>query len=397
MRSALAVGSAARRRDRMVGATVQTGLRVLVVEDDPIFQSLLRGWLEGGQRRYDVTVAASMEEARRQVVGAPFDLVLLDLNLPDSDGLDTLHGLQDAAKDVPVVVLTSHDDEETGVAAVRQGAQDFVQKAAVDPDALKRNILYAVERRRLEDLHQRALRHEIEARRLREIDQAKNRFYQAAARGLQGPIQPLRFGVQLLQMELQGRLTPGQSDTLQSLQGHVEHLERLVADLVDIAALQAGSMELERRALDLRRLAVEAVDRWRPQAETNRLRLVLDAAPDTLVDADPRRIRQVLDHLLDNAMRSTPAGGRIDVLVRQEGDRAVAVVADTGVGAREEDIQRLTEVFLAGDAEGGRGVGLALCKGIVERHGGTFGFQSRGEGLGATVRFVLPIVGTLTD
>lgn len=371
-------------------------LHVLVVEDDPLFQGLVRGWLEA-DGAYRVSVAGTAAEAREQAARDAPDLVLLDLNLPDSRGMDTLEAVQQAGRALPVVVLTAQHDEELGVEAVRRGAQDFVQKAAVDPDALRRNLLYAVERRRLEDMHQRVLRHEMESRRLRDIDHAKNRFYQAAARGLRGSVQPLRLGLQVLQMELQESLKASQADTLGSLQSHVAHLERLIGDLVDIAAVQTGALEMERRATDLRRVAVAAGNRWRPRARSNRLDLVVEAEPDTMVDGDPRRLGQVFDHLLDNALRHTPAGGRVRVAVRHERQHVVATVADNGVGVHPDDLPLLTEAFSPKAGDEDRGVGLAVCKAIVEQHGGSFEVISAGEGAGTTARVVLPVLGDLGD
>jgi signal transduction histidine kinase len=366
--------------------------RVLVVEDDVLYQELLKSWLAADARFAGGARAATLDEARRHIQRGPFDIIVLDLNLPDSHGLETLAAVRRLAPETPVVVLTAEDDDSQGLAAVRQGAHDYMDKGVIDGHGLRQGLRYACERVRHEQLRHRALQHELEARRLRDVDRAKNRFYQTAARGLHEPLQPLRFGISLLRSEIKGPSRAVQ-DALSSLESQVAMLDNLIANLVDVAAIQTGSLELHRQPIDLSRLLIEAVERWDAPAQTNRL--ALDAVCDRNVraDVDPRRIHQVLDHLMQNAVRLTPGGGQILVELRRHGDVARIRVRDTGVGIEPDEIESLFEIFQERGPEeaGTRGIGLAFCKGVIEAHGGAIRLESGGPGRGTTVTCTVPV------
>lgn len=367
---------------------------VLAVEDDPVYQGLLRAWLSAEEAGYRLLVAGDLAAAREALRRRRFDLVLLDLTLPDSSGLQTLHAVQLDGGGAPVVVLTGLEDEALGLEAVRHGAQGFIPKSGADPLRLKRELRYAVERRRLEELHRRALLHEMEVRRLQEIDQAKTRFLESAARGLRRPLQPLRMGFDMLDLDLRRRLDPEQRDTLDSLRRSLDDLERLVGDLVDVAGLQTGTLELHRRPVDLARIVQEARGDWGAVAAHNRLECRWSVQAGLLVEADARRLRQVLDHVLHNAVRSTPGGGVVRVDLARQGGDAVLQVQDTGVGIHPDRLPHVFEAFrAAGEDSDGHGLGLAFSKTVVERHGGRIEVQSDGLGLGATVRVALPLLG----
>ncbi|MGH6992395.1 MAG: sensor histidine kinase, partial [Caulobacteraceae bacterium] len=176
-----------------------------------------------------------------------------------------------------------------------------------------------------------------------------------------------------------------------------EHLLALINDVLDMAKIEAGKLSLELRPLSLEEAALDAIAVVRHRAETAGLSLEIDFPPLPLVAADPRALKQVLLNLLSNAIKFTPRGGKVRLtgsLQRMGENEAVSVsVIDTGIGVAPEDLPRLMKPFeQAGDAQArgdGTGLGLALCKSLVEIHGGNMELQSRpGEGL--TARFVLP-------
>ena len=172
---------------------------------------------------------------------------------------------------------------------------------------------------------------------------------------------------------------------------------RIVNDLLDLSRIVLGTFELSRQRVDLGALVRAEVDAARGDAEAARLTLActLQTAPLT-VDVDAERLRQAVRHLLGNALKFTPAGGRVDVVLAREGGEARLVVRDTGIGIPQSLLPQLFERFRQGDgsmtrAHGGLGVGLALVRHIVEAHGGAISAESAGRGRGATFTVRLPL------
>lgn len=131
----------------------QTAFRVLLVEDNPADARLVRILLSeaGPTAAFEITHVGRLEEAIQRIEGAEFDVVLLDLSLPDASGLETVGRIQSVAPHLPVVVLSGLSDEEVAVQAIQGGAEDYLVKGQGDGDLISRSIRYAIERKRAED------------------------------------------------------------------------------------------------------------------------------------------------------------------------------------------------------------------------------------------------------
>jgi signal transduction histidine kinase/ActR/RegA family two-component response regulator len=172
----------------------------------------------------------------------------------------------------------------------------------------------------------------------------------------------------------------------------VQHLSRLVDDLLDVSRVTSGKVRLSRQPLDLAEIVGDAMNTWRAAGRLDRHQLVVDAVP-VWVDADETRIEQVLSNLLGNALKYTPAGGQVTVRVAADDHAAILEVADTGAGIPASLIDVVFDSFVQGDrgldrSQGGLGLGLTLVKALVELHGGTVHAHSLGTGKGSafTVR-----------
>lgn len=187
---------------------------------------------------------------------------------------------------------------------------------------------------------------------------------------------------------------PLDDSLVRSLQEESALLERLVADLQDLAHADAGMLSIHPEERDLADLAAQAVSAHRAQAEASGVRIRLDASEPVVVHADPGRVRQALGNLVANALTHTPSGGRVDVVVREDGDEAVVMVSDTGEGIAPEHLPHVFDRFYRADpsrsrATGGSGLGLAITRHLVEAHGGTVEAAST-PGEGATFTLRLP-------
>jgi signal transduction histidine kinase len=176
----------------------------------------------------------------------------------------------------------------------------------------------------------------------------------------------------------------------------VEESDRVLVmlnTLMDISEAESGTMQLRREPVPLAEVVARAVDLYRDVADAKGVTLAAIASPDIVVTADRTRLEQVAANLIDNAVKYTPAGGRVDVEVLREADAAVLQVRDTGPGIPADELPRIFDRLFRGDTsrtERGLGLGLSLVKAIVEAHGGAVEVSSE-LGRGSTFSVSLPI------
>jgi PAS domain S-box-containing protein len=248
------------------------------------------------------------------------------------------------------------------------------------------------ERRAAEAAQRRAEAQERELEKLRELDHFKSELLNAAAHELNTPLTPIKLQLDLLRSR--GGLADQDAKSVEVLRRNIERLAVLVQDILESARLQSGRLEVRATPVDLNDVVREAFESYQEPARAVGLALEFRPAGRALALADPQRIHQVLLNLLSNAWKFTPSGGRITVETFARDGEAVVRVSDTGIGLRPEDAQRLFQPFSQlneGPARGhGTGLGLFICKGIVELHGGRIWVESGGPGKGAAFSFALP-------
>ncbi|MCG6156633.1 hybrid sensor histidine kinase/response regulator [Rubinisphaera margarita] len=228
---------------------------------------------------------------------------------------------------------------------------------------------------------------------LSDADRRKDEFLAMLAHELRNPLAPIRSGLDILAMS-----GSDQADTIAVMQEQMEHLVRLVDDLLDMSRIMQGRIELRRDAVELSALVNRSLETVRPLIETHRHELDVSLPEHPVwLDADPVRILQVIENLLTNAIKYTDTGGRIEVTVEQDGAEAVVSVRDTGVGIEEELLSQVFDLFMQSPrsidrAQGGLGIGLTLVQKLVTMHGGSITAHSAGRGNGSTFVVRLPVV-----
>lgn len=219
----------------------------------------------------------------------------------------------------------------------------------------------------------------------------KDEFLAMLAHELRNPIGAINSAVQVLEVTPHG----GESETRARgvIVRQVGHLSHLIDDLLDVGRVVSGKIDLHRLPLDLAEAVHEAVGGV--TGDTGLDRQIDISTEPVWVDGDALRIEQVLTNMLTNAVKYTPAGGRIRVELRGDGPDAVVTVEDTGVGISPELLPHVFDMFIQGDrtldrARGGLGIGLTLVRRLVELHGGTIAAASQGEGHGSRFSVRLP-------
>jgi PAS domain S-box-containing protein len=228
---------------------------------------------------------------------------------------------------------------------------------------------------------------------LGEADRRKDEFLATLAHELRGPLAPLRSAIEVM------KLAPDQPDAIASaratLDRQLDHLARLVDDLIDVSRISRGKIELRRERTELGSALYHAREVCRPLAQASGQELEVHVPQEPIfLDADPVRIAQVFTNLLGNSCKYTPPGGHIDVTATREGDDAVVRFVDDGAGIPEGMLKRIFDLFTqvqgGQDSQGGLGIGLSLSRSLVEIHGGTIEAQSEGPGKGSTFVVRLP-------
>ncbi len=230
---------------------------------------------------------------------------------------------------------------------------------------------------------------------LQRVDRFKTQFINTAAHELRTPLLPLRMQLDFLMTDEDHPPTPPHLEAMEVMRRNLDRLSGLVEDLLVVARSQAGRIQLDVAPTDLANVLREAEQTFHALAIKRGIRVTVDGDPMPLVLADSKRIGQVVTNLLSNAFKFTPDGGHISVVLQSEGTGARVTVNDTGIGIPPTDIARLFQPFVqVHDAthvtQPGSGLGLYICKQMVDLHGGAIGCTSPGRGKGSTFWFTIP-------
>jgi PAS domain S-box-containing protein len=255
------------------------------------------------------------------------------------------------------------------------------------------------ERKRFESEREELLRRESSARvQAQRANQAKDEFLAMLAHELRNPVGVIVNALAVLDEDRDVR--PDHARARRVIRRQAEHLGMLLDDLLDVARITGGHIELEREAVDLAIAIEQAVETERHRIEGKRQHVAhsLGGEPVTVI-GDPVRLHQIFGNLLNNAWKYTPPGGSIGITLGVEGDEAIVKIKDSGVGIPADKLESIFELFTQANptlarTEGGLGIGLTLVKQLVELHGGTVEARSEGPGRGAELHVRLPIART---
>jgi signal transduction histidine kinase len=357
--------------------------RVLIVDDNPD----MRRYLSSAMSQYwNVETVADGAAALSAARATPPALVILDVMMPGLDGFDVLSGLRadPTTRQVPVIMLSARAGEEASVEGLLAGANDYVVKPFATAE------LTARVRTQLDAAHARS---EAEA-----AVKARDEFVAIVAHDLRHPLAAVKWHVQVLRRRTRRRepvTGDDLSEFLATIESGIGMLSAQIDELHDAMRLQAGRpLELQTRPTDLVGLAQTVMRQYEGTSERYWFRLET-SVPSLTGMWDGGRLERVIDNLLSNAMKFTPAGGEILLRIDRDADWAVLSVEDHGVGIPDADLPHVFERYWRGSNVTGRisgsGLGLSGARGIVEQHGGTISVQTA-EGQGSTFTLRLPLL-----
>jgi signal transduction histidine kinase len=395
--------------------TTQPSIRILIIDDDAGDRAILGDLLAA--YGHAVATAGSGAEGLRLARMLQPDLIILDVMMPDLDGFAVCAQLRadQATAEVPIIMATALDDRQSRLRCLDVGADEFLTKPVDSAELRVRvNAIARVNRyRRLLDERARAEREirqlnaELEQRvadrtaelseanaHLRELNAFKDNLVATTSHDLRSPLGGIQNLAEVLLME-QMNLSDDARGLVQHIFDDAQHLIAMVSDMLDLSRLEAGKVELDPIALRVSDVARRSLDALKASAEAKTIDVELAVEPgEPLVSADPIKLSRIMNNLLSNALKFTPAGGQIKVTVGPEPSGAYIRVADTGLGIPAGALPRLFEKFHQIHGRGtagerGSGLGLAIVRQLVDLHGGAIEVASE-EQRGSTFSVHLP-------
>lgn len=345
-------------------------IRVLMIEDNEDDQLMIRDAL-ADKSRYELRWAADFAAALQCLSQGSYDVILLDLGLPDSQGVQSVCKLKSICPQMPIVVLTGLEDEGEGLEAIRQGAQDYLVKEQVYPGVIRRVIRYAIERKQALVM--------------------KDHFANLLSHELRTPLMILKEIFLLLGTSQVGSLNEEQLKFTGMGVSTVERMDRTTSNLLDLAKMEFGSIDLKKILFDLNGLVREIAESFEYSVKQKGLEFKkenLDCRLEVCADRD--KIAQVITNLLHNAVKFTERGW-IEIETLERNSRVECRISDSGPGLAKEHLPKIFGKFeqFSESKQKGSGLGLSICKDIILLHEGEIWVESE-LNRGAVFTFALP-------
>ena len=367
---------------------------VLVVDDEKRNLQLIEAMLVSDE--YRVSRALSGKEALAIAEKSRLDVILLDVMMPEMDGFEVCRRLKldPLTRPIPVLMVTALNKKEHRVRAMEFGADDFLNKP-VDRTELLVRVRSLVRIKRYHDELKGSLDEiAVQNERLRELEKTKEHLIHMIIHDLNNPLAAITGNLELMLMDPDD-LTVEHQQTLSDCTGFCRDLQMMIEELLLIHRMESGNLELQKERLDMRQVVGDLLAQFSARASEGDVRLTFTApthCPD--VEVDPRIMRRVVANLIDNALRHTPAGGKVWVEADvQEAEGILKLnVCDTGNGLLPAQCETIFELYEQVKAKnnGAGGLGLAFCKMAVEAHNGKIRAESPGADRGTVFRIEMP-------
>lgn len=394
---------------------VLSSLRILLVEDNPGDVYIIKDSIQSKNSEISVTDTSTLRDAIKLSSENRFDVILLDLGLPDSIGLDTLRKILAAKISAPVIVMTGMDDEEKALTSVKEGAQDYLVKNNLTSENILRAVRYGIERKKIQEelqklnveldskiqirtqelaeinkllhieldehirtsakLKESEEKYKLLSDNLIELNTTKDKFFGIIAHDLKNPFS----GILSMSEVLINYIDQFDLDNIKNisllLNDSAKRGYALLENLLEWSRSQTGTIKFNPQQLNVRELVKENISSMNPIAVHKEIDLSTDISENIEITADKEMINTILRNLISNSIKFTNKNGKILVSAKKSDGYVTISVKDTGIGISSQDLDKLFRIDVsntkAGTAhEKGTGLGLLICKEFVEKHGG---------------------------
>ncbi|CAN5543221.1 hybrid sensor histidine kinase/response regulator [soil metagenome] len=357
-------------------------IQVLLIENDCGDAKQVLNLLNqqtAGMAKLSITWVMSLADGIHELAEHTYDAVLLNLGLPDSDGINTLGQIRKCSKTIPIVVLSGSDDKNLALEAVQNGAQDFLVKGRPSGESILRSIQYAIERCRAD----RAV---MQLRLLEE----REHFVAMLAHKLSIPIIGAQRILSIL-IDL-GTMPDDVRSLLTQISSSNQTLLHTIHNVLDLYRYETGFETFVQTDVNVGRLVADSLRELNTEASIKKIRFVKAYSSDDALFADPLAMRKVMLNLLSNAVKFTPEGGRVTISYENASGKSILSVSDTGIGVEPELLDLIFDRSFQKTRRyqpEGFGIGLDLCKRFVEEQKGNIVCHSK-LNQGTTIQISLP-------
>lgn len=371
-------------------------MHVLIVDDNKDNVELMYQILEDD---YSLSIAYSGKECIEKSLSEKPNLILLDVNMPNMDGYETMQELQQDEKtsDIPVIFASAYYKESPMIVkGLEQGAFDYLTKP-IDADILLAKVGVVKRIKQAED-EIRQQKNQLEAinNKLEVSDKLKSIFLASMSHELRTPLNSIIGFTGLLLMEVVGSINDDQREQLERVKRNGNHLLELINDVLDISKIEAGKIDLMISDFDIIELLADLTKSIAPEVDAKKLKLQVKM-PDGVVKIrnDRRRVQQIITNFLSNALKFTAEGSISAELLNDDAGEVMVVVKDSGIGIKQDDLENLFEPFQQINMDytksyKGTGLGLYLSKQLSSIIGGRILVESF-YGQGSQFSLVLPV------
>ncbi|MFM2063218.1 MAG: hypothetical protein RLZZ507_2888 [Cyanobacteriota bacterium] len=383
---------------------VTCSVKILLIEDNLAEARLLQEFLKQAQsKEFSLVHVQRLRDAFHELNQQSYDVILLDLTLPDSQGLSSLPLLISQAPSTPIVVLTNTNDEELAIEAVREGAQDYLVKRQVKPDVLVRSVQYAIARKQvLEQLRtvNQTLETTVEERtaqleKAQELYQFKSDFVSMLSHDIRNPLNTILLAAGLLQNNDDKLTQEKKINHLKMIRSAIKNMAQLLDEVSFMGKADSGKLQSQLSPLDLEAFCHQILEDIHLTALEKQVTIDFTSHGDfssTLWDEG--LLRHILGNLLSNAIKYSHPDSKVNFELIRQDKTAIFRIQDWGIGISKKDQNQLFIPFHRGDNVGGisgTGMGLAIVKKCVEAHGGEILVDSQID-VGTTFTVTLPLI-----
>jgi len=382
----------------MKGTVEKKKVKILFLEDSQDDYELNLLYLKKSDLQVDATRVETKKELLKQLDG-DWDILLSDYNLPDINGIEAYEIVKEHNPDLPMVMVTGALTEDAAIACIETGVSNYVLKGNLT--RLGSAVKQALEKRYLEDVRKKYEKQLTKANEeliqkaddIKELLRQKDEFIGQLGHDLKTPLSVL---INILPMIQEDSIDPEVKSDCDISIRNVEYIKSLVTETLQIAELSSPNSKLDFKELNLMELADNVVKDNQLLLEKQNIKIENIIDEEIVVTADELRLGEVFNNLISNAVKySGNNGGSINIEANNGKDCVTISVSDIGIGMTKEQMEHIFDEFYKADDSrhnlDSSGLGLNICKRIVEKHGGKIWVESPGEGKGSTFYFTLKV------
>jgi signal transduction histidine kinase len=363
-------------------------LEILIIEDNQGDFILVKEYLRDSELDYRLDWAKDLKSGIESLKNKRFDVVLLDIGLPDSTGINTVGKVLVHCEDTAMIVITGNTDQQRGITAMKFGAQDYIVKENLSDQLLERTIRYSLERKKNEKILVQ------KNQELKEANAEKDRFFSIIAHDLRSPFNAILGYLDLLNEEYDNYTEPERRKFISSVLKSANNTFSFIENLLEWSRSQRGHIKYEPVEISIQAIIDQVKTVLSGSAEKKKIEIISAVSDNSIAFADYNMIYTVMRNLISNAIKFSYAGGNVFISDSGNDDSVYISIKDKGTGMSQQVVEKLfkidEKVQESGTAkEKGTGLGLILCKEFIERNKGTIRVKSE-EGKGSEFIIELP-------